>query len=87
MIFISDLQKETLLLVDDMINNKIEHVKILDELLKNGYEFIVETRNGYTSKTRLSLYKRNKEHKLENSFVDLIKRRNGLAYWETIKLS
>ena len=44
--------------------------------------FIKEIKNGYMSKTQTKLYKNN-----ENSFVTLIKRRNGLAYWETIKLS
>ena len=53
-----------------------------------------ELKNGYRSKTRFSIekiihYKKdNQEYiKYENTFVDLIKRRNGLAYWETIKIS
>ena len=85
--WISDLQKETLILVDSMVAENKTHKEIVEELIKKGYEFMVETKNGYTSKTKMELHKRNNEGKLENSFVDLIKRRNGLAYWETIRIS
>ena len=91
MVFISDLQKETLLLVDKMIEENKTFKEIQDYLYDNDYIFSVETKNGYTSKTRFSIEKiiRNEDKtiKYENSFVDLIKRRNGLAYWETYKLS
>lgn len=94
MIYLSDLQKETLMLVDNMIEENKTFDEITDYLYNNGYVFSVETKNGYTSKTRFSIekiihYKKdNQEYtKYENTFVDLIKRRNGLAYWETIKLS
>lgn len=87
MVFISKLQKDTLILVDGMINQNLKHADIVYELQKLGYYFTVETKNGYTSKTKLQIYKQFKNEKEEYSFVDLIKRRNGLAYWETIKLS
>lgn len=82
MVFISQLQKETLFLVDDLVNKGMDHTEIVDELQKNGYYFEVTIKNGYASKTKMRLIKNN-----ENSFVDLIKRRNGKASWETWKLS
>jgi hypothetical protein len=90
MVWLSDLQKETLLLVDKMIEEKKTFEEISDYLYNNGFMFSVETKNGYTSKTHYRI-----EKKIENegkiqykyTFVDLIKRRNGLAYWETIKIS
>ena len=94
MIWLSELQKETLLLVDKMINEGKTFKEIQDYLYDNDYVFSVETKNGYTSKTKYSIEKITREIKdgqtyihYENSYVDLIKRRNGLAYWETIKLS
>ena len=87
MIWISDLQRETLLLVDSMIQENKTHREIIDKLLEENYEFRVEVKNGYASKTKIELCKRNNEGKIEYSFVDLIKRKNGLAWWETIKLS
>ena len=91
MVYLSNLQKETLLLVDKMIEENKTFDEIQNYLYNNDYIFSVETKNGYTSKTRFSIEKiiRNEDNtiKYENSFVDLIKRRNGLAYWETIKIS
>ena len=94
MIYLSDLQKETLMLVDNMIEENKTFKEITDYLYNNGYIFSQEVKNGYRSKTRFSIekiihYKKdNQEYmKCENTFVDLIKRKNGLAYWETIKLS
>lgn len=94
MIYLSDLQKETLMLVDNMIEENKTFKEITDYLYNNGYIFSQEVKNGYRSKTRFSIekiihYKKdNQEYmKYENTFVDLIKRKNGLAYWETIKLS
>lgn len=92
--FISDLQKETLEIVDKMIEENKTFNEIRDYLYNHKYMFIVETKNGYTSKTRFSIEKivhytkDNQEYmKYENTFVDLIKRRNGLAYWETYRLN
>ena len=82
MIFISELQQQTLLLIDELINQNNTHEEIKIILFNNGYELIKEIKNGYMSKTQTKLYKNS-----ENSFVTLIKRKNGLASWETIKLS
>ena len=94
MVWLSDLQRETLLKVDEMINENKTFNEIQDYLYDNDYIFSQEVKNGYRSKTRFSIEKithytkDNQEYiKYENTYVDLIKRRNGLAYWETIKLS
>ena len=94
MVWLSDLQRETLLKVDEMINENKTFDEIQNYLYDNNYIFSQEVKNGYRSKTRFSIekiihYKKdNQEYiKYENTFVDLIKRRNGLAYWETIKIS
>ena len=82
MIFVNELQKDTLLLLDDLIEKNKTHEEIQDILYNNGYDLVKEIKNGYMSKTETKLYKNG-----TYSFVDLIKRRNGLAYWQTIKLS
>jgi len=94
MIWLSELHKETLLLVDKMINEGKTFEEIQDYLYNNDYIFSQEIVNGYRSKTKYSIEKITREIKdghtyihYENSYVDLIKRRNGLAYWETIKIS
>ena len=91
MVYISNLQKETLLKVDEMINENKTFEEISNYLYKNDYTFRVEVKNGYASKTRFEIVKIIKNDddtiKYEYSFVDLIKRRNGLASWETIKIS
>lgn len=91
MVYISNLQKETLLKVDEMINENKTFEEISNYLYKNDYTFRVEVKNGYASKTRFEIVKIIKNDddtiKYEYSFVDLIKRRNGLASWETIRLS
>lgn len=58
--------------------------EISNYLYNNGYVFRVETKNGYTSKTRFEICTSND---MKYTFVDLIKRRNGKAYWETYKIS
>ena len=91
MVFLNNLHKETLLLVDKMIEEKKTFEEIENYMYANGYIFSVETKNGYTSKTKFSIEKvielEDNRMKYESTFVDLIKRRNGLAYWETINLS
>ena len=70
-------------------NNNIENKKyneIIKILYDNGYELRVPTKNGYTSKTRIDLFKEDKQGKMEDSFVTVIKRKNGLASWETLRL-
>jgi len=94
MIYLSELQKETLLLVDKMIDEGKTFKEIQDYLYDNDYIFSQEIKNGYRSKTKYTIEKITMEDKdgqtyihYENSYVDLIKRKNGLAYWETIRLS
>lgn len=91
MIYLSLLQEETLQKVDKMIQDNWKFVEIQNWLYDNGYIFSQEVKNGYRSKTRFSIEKLTKD---ENgythyvyTFVDLVKRRNGLAYWETYKIS
>lgn len=87
MIWLNDLQKETLLFVDDMITQNKTFNEIYNALNDKGYSFRVEIKNGYASKTRFEIIKWNDEkNDFEYSFVDLIKRRNGLAHWETIRI-
>lgn len=91
MIYLSDLQKETLLKVDEMIEQNKTFDEISNYLYKNNYMFRVEVKNGYASKTKFEIVKMIKDEngniKEKYTFVDLIKRRNGFAYWETIKIS
>lgn len=86
MFYISDLQRETLELVDSLINENKTHNEIIKILYDNGYELRVPTKNGYTSKTRIDLFKEDKHGEMEDSFVTVIKRKNGLASWETLRL-
>lgn len=86
MVYISDLQKETLELVDNLINENKTYNEIIKILYDNGYELRVPTKNGYTSKTRIDLFKEDKQGEMEDSFVTVIKRKNGLASWETLRL-
>jgi hypothetical protein len=83
MVFINDLQRKTLLLVDSLINEGKTFNEIWWALQEEGYLFEGERRNGYDIKTRFYL----KDSQGNPSFVWLKKRRNGLAYWETIKLT
>lgn len=86
MVYISDLQRETLELVDSLINENKTYNEIIKILYDNGYELRVPTKNGYTSKTRTDLFKEDKQGKMEDSFVTVIKRKNGLASWEILRL-
>jgi len=93
MIYVSDLQKETLLLVDKMIQENKTFTDIQDYLYNNDYIFSQEIKNGYMSKTRFRIEKITRKHEgkqtflhYDYTFVDLIKRKNGLASWETIRL-
>lgn len=86
MVYISDLQRETLELVDSLINENKTYNEIIKILYDNGYELRVPTKNGYTSKTRIDLFKEDKQGKMEDSFVTVIKRKNGLASWEILRL-
>lgn len=83
MIYINDLQRKTLLLVDGLIGQGKNFNEIWWVLQEKGYHFEGERRNGYDIKTKFYL----KDTNGNGSFVWLKKRRNGLASWETIKLS
>lgn len=88
MVWLNNYQKETLLIVDKMIEENKTFEEISNYLYNNDYIFSVKNNSKKTF--RIEKIIRNKEDntiKYENTFVDLIKRRNGLAYWETIKLS
>ena len=81
MIFLNDLHKETLLLVDKMINDNKTFEEIQNYLYDNDYIFSVEAKNGYASKTHFRIEKIDKykkDGKTNYTFVDLIKRKNGL---------
>lgn len=86
MIYLTELHRDTLLLVSEMTDKNMTFEEITNYLYDNGYCYRVETKNGYTSKTHFEICKHN-NGKEEYSFVDLIKRKNGLAYWETVKIS
>ena len=49
MIFLNDLHKETLLLVDKMINDNKTFEEIQNYLYDNDYTFSVAVKNGYAS--------------------------------------
>lgn len=86
MIYVSKLQEETLSLVDKLINENKTFDEIVDVLYENDLHLGVDIINGYASKKHYKIYKNNGV-KNEYSFVDLIRRKNGLAYWETYRLS
>jgi len=84
MVWISDLQRETLLLVDNLISEGKTYEEIKRILWEDkGYTLRVTSKNGYIPKTIVELC----DSKGNYSFVDLRKRRNGLATWETIRIS
>ena len=82
MVYISELHKETLTKADKLINEGKTFDEIQRYFFDCGYALRVPYRNGYLSKTRVLLYKNG-----EYSLVDLKKRKNGCALWETVKLS
>ena len=57
MIYLSDLQRETLLLVDKMIEENKTFDEIQNYLYDNDYIFSQEVKNGHRSKTRFSIEK------------------------------
>ena len=83
MICISNLQRDTLLLADEII----EQGKTFDEVIRwfsdKGYILRVpQTLSGAWSKTIVELCKDG-----EYSFVDIKKKRNGKCEWQSIALS
>lgn len=83
MVFINELHRRTLILVNQMVEEKKTFSEIWTILSDKGYRFRGEVHNGYAIKTKFELCDKDGNY----SFVDLIKRRNGLAGWETIKIS
>ena len=83
MVFINDEQKKVLLKVSDLINKQTTFNDITNVLYAEGYHFRVYAHNGYTPKTTFEIVTSDNMP----TFVWLKKRRNGLAFWETIKLS
>ena len=67
MVYLSNLQKETLLKVDEMINENKTFEEISNYLYKNDYTFRVEVKNGYASKTKFEIVKiiRNEEKRYD----------------------
>lgn len=83
MIYISKLQEIVLKFVDRLINEGLSFDEIIDRLDQNNYILRCNIHNGYMSKTKFEIC--NKDNG-EYSFVDLKKRRNGKADWETIRI-
>lgn len=83
MVFIHDLQRKILMLLEELIAQNKTFNEIWWELQSRGYRFEGERRNGYDIKTKFYL----KDSNGMGSFVWLKKRRNGLATWETIRIS
>lgn len=83
MVYISDLQRTTLLLVDKLINEGKTYEEIKSILYDKGYNLRVTVRNGYVPRAKVELC----DSKGAYLFVDLKKRRNGLATWETYRIS
>lgn len=79
---VNEEQRETLVLLDELIAQEKTHDEIMDILHDKGYDFRKEIKNGYMSKTKTELLKNG-----NYSFVDLIKRRNGLAWYEFTRIS
>ena len=83
MIYVDELQKITLKLVDDLINENKTFDEISRILFDKGYILRAPIlSNGQPSKSKINLCNKKGEY----SFVDLIKRRNGLATWQTVRL-
>jgi hypothetical protein len=82
MIYIHDLQRETLKEADNLINEGKSYDEILHHFFDKKYCLRVpHGANGQPLKTIVKLYKDG-----VYSFVDIRKKRNGGATWETVKL-
>lgn len=85
MIYINDLQKNTLLLVDDMINKNKDFEYIARKLAENNYSLKINGKNI----NRLYIYKMEKRgNTILNeiyTFVNLVKKKNCVI-WETVNL-
>ena len=83
MIFISEEQRQVLQLVNDRIDKNKTYFEIMQELSDLGYRLRVECKGSYIPKSYVEIVSKDNL----STFVWLHKKRNGLAYWETIKLS
>lgn len=81
MIYLNDEQKEVLKFIDAEIDSGATFEQIGRKLYEMGYTLKCEQNGRYISKTSNLIYKNN-----VNTFVYLIKRRNGLATWATINI-
>jgi hypothetical protein len=83
MYYISELQKDTLLKADKMIDEGKTFIEVEEWFFKNGYELRVPRNpSGTLSKTVVELCKDG-----QYSFVDIKKKRNGDCEWQTIQIS
>lgn len=83
MVFMHDLHRETLKQADALINDGKSYDEILQHFFNIGYNLRVpHGANGQPLKTIVNLYKSG-----VYSFVDIKKKRNGGAIWQTIKFS
>ena len=81
MIYISDDQKKVLNLIDEAINRGESFEAIGRALYDAGYSLVCAQNGRYISKTSNIIYKGK-----QSTFVYLIKRKNGLATWSTIRI-
>jgi hypothetical protein len=83
MIYMHDLQRETLKEADELINGGKTYTEIIEHFFNIGYQLRApHGANGQPLKSVTMLYKNG-----AYSFVDIKKKRNGGAIWETVKLS
>ena len=83
MIYLHDLQRDTLKEADNVINEGKSYEEILRYFFDLGYQLRApHGANGQPLKSITQLYKNG-----VYSFVDIRKRRNGGAIWETVKIS
>lgn len=83
MIYMHDLQRETLKEADELINGGRTYNEIIEHFFNIGYQLRApHGANGQPLKSVTMLYKNG-----VYSFVDIKKKRNGGAIWETVKLS
>jgi hypothetical protein len=83
MIYMHDLHRETLKEADELINGGKTYNEIIEHFFNIGYQLRApHGANGQPLKSFTMLYKNG-----AYSFVDIKKKRNGGAIWETVKLS
>lgn len=83
MVFVTEEQRKVLTFVDEQINKHRTFNDIACDLQEMGYGLRVECHGNYICKKEHEIVTRDNK----STFVWLIKRRNGLANWSTIRLS